>query len=108
MSWSYEYFATVTTCVIVCSGEGDGDSGLHSFNIRNAPNLSLAKDLYLTAVSNITDKAVIEKLYRHLPDDEDTRSKIAGNVAKKSTAAAAAAVLEGLKFVPDVVYFSYY
>ncbi|KAJ0046072.1 hypothetical protein Pint_04437 [Pistacia integerrima] len=82
---------------------------------RNAPNLSSVKHLYWSsydysraAVAKIhnvfTDNAAIEKLNQHLPD-EDTRSKIAENLAKNF---AAAAVQEGLKFVPGVVYFSYY
>ncbi|KAJ0046070.1 hypothetical protein Pint_04438 [Pistacia integerrima] len=74
---------------------------------RNAPNPSSVKHLYWSsydysraAVAKIhnvfPDKAVIEKLNQHLPD-EDARYKIAENLAKNS---AAAAVREGLKFVP--------
>ncbi|XP_031266651.1 uncharacterized protein LOC116125058 [Pistacia vera] len=72
---------------------------------RNAPNQSSVKHLYWSSydycraavakIHNIfTDNAAIEKLNQHLPD-EDTRSKIA-----------AAAVQEGLKFVPGgpIVY----
>ncbi|KAJ0103072.1 hypothetical protein Patl1_04551 [Pistacia atlantica] len=74
---------------------------------RNAPNPSSVKHLYwssydysraaVTKIHNVfPSKAVIEKLNQHLPD-EDTRYKIAENLAKNS---AAAAVQEGLKFVP--------